>query len=144
MVPFVQAPVVTVVTSQTGFGTVEVEVSRVSQEEAAATQIELKDDDDWTRRVTQQPPSQRLPAQHGVPDEGDAAVPGLPHTTQSPELLQTVPASEHLLPAQQVCPAPPHGTQAELLHVVPGSRHAVLDDGDKQQVCPVAPHALQT
>lgn len=95
-------------------------------------------------RVTQQPPSQRLPAQQGVPDDGDAEVPGLPHTTQSPELLQTVPASEHLLPGQQGWPAPPQGTQVEPLHVVPGSRHAVLDDDDEQQACPVAPHALQT
>jgi hypothetical protein len=82
-----------------------------------------------------------LPGQHGVPDEGDDEVPGLPHTTQRLELLQTVPASEHLLPAQQGCPGPPQGTQVEPLHVVPASRHAVPDE---QQDWPVAPHALQT
>lgn len=77
-------------------------------------------DDEVLARVTQQPPSQRLPAQQGVPDDGEVEVPGLPHTTQSPELLQTVPASEHLLPGQQGWPAPPQGTQVEPLHVVPG------------------------
>jgi hypothetical protein len=52
-----------------------------------------------------------------------------------------VPESEHLLPAQQGWPGPPHGTQVEPLHAVPASRHWVPDE---QQVCPVAPHALQT
>jgi hypothetical protein len=82
-----------------------------------------------------------LPLQQGEPAEGDAEVPGLPHTTQRPELLQMVPESEHLLPAQQGWPGPPHGTQVEPLHAVPASRHWVPDE---QQVCPVAPHALQT
>jgi len=100
-------------------------------------------------RVTQQPPSHWLPAQQGVPAEGDADVPGLPQTTHKFELLQSVPAAEHLLPAQQGCPAPPQGTQVldvlllVLLHAVPGSRQALATVEDEQQACPVAPHALQ-
>jgi hypothetical protein len=91
-----------------------------------------------------------LPAQQGVPDDDELDVPGLPHTTQRLELLQRVFAAEHLLPGQQGCPAPPHGTQVldvlllVLLHAVPGSRQAPPTAEDEQQVCPVAPHALQT
>ena len=84
-----------------------------------------------------------------MPPEGDPDVPGLPQTTQRFELLQSVLAAEHLLPAQHGCPAPPQGTQVlavlllVLLHAVPGSRQAPPTAVDAQQVCPVAPHALQ-
>ncbi len=73
-------------------------------------------------------------------------VPGLPQTTQRLELLQVVPASEHLLPGQQGWPAPPQGTQVldELLQVVPASRHAPPVDEEEQQGCPVPPQTLQT
>jgi hypothetical protein len=100
-------------------------------------------------RVTQQPPSHWLPPQQGAPDPGDVDVPGLPQTTQRLELLHTVLASEHLLPVQQGCPAPPQGTQVlvvlldVLLQAVPGSRQAPPTADVEQQVCPVAPQALQ-
>jgi hypothetical protein len=64
----------------------------------------------------------------------DVDVPGVPHTTHRFELLQRVPASLQVEPAQQGWPAPPHATQVAavlvvlvLLHAVPGSRHAVPD-----------------
>ena len=55
--------------------------------------------------MTQQPPVQVLPAQHGV--AVDEVVPGVPHTAQR-ELLQMVFASLHTLLAQQGPPAEPH------------------------------------
>jgi hypothetical protein len=100
------------------------------------------------KRVTQQPPSHRLPLQQGVPDEGDVEMPGLPQTTQSFEALHSVFSAVHWLLAQQGCPAPPQGTQVPEvlleLHAVPGSRHAPPTAEDEQHDCPVAPQALQT
>ena len=95
--------------------------------------------------MTQQPPVQVLPAQHGPAVE--EVVPGVPHTVQR-ELLQMVFASLHALLAQQGPPAAPHTEQmlVELSQAAVASLHAgVVDEEEEveQQVSPRAPQVLQ-
>ena len=93
--------------------------------------------------MTQQPPVQALPAQHGV--AVDEVVPGVPHTTQR-ELLQMVLASLYVLLAQQGPPAAPHTVQivVELSQAAVASLHPVgFAVVVAQQVSPKAPQVLQ-
>jgi len=134
--------VATEVTSQTAFGVVDVLVSYESQFTPAVRHTGVASE--VVKRVTQQPPLHWLPGQQGA--AAVVVLPGVPQTTQRFEPLQTVLAALHLLPAQQGCPVPPHGTQVPLLvlvllQAVPGSRQTTPL---VQQACPVPPHSLQT
>lgn len=103
----------------------------------------MPDDSVVLRRVTQQPPVQALPGQHGVAVE--AVVPGVPHTTQR-ELLQVVFASLHVLLAQQGPPAAPHSTQTlvALSQAAVASLHPVgLAVVAEQQDSPKPPQVRQ-
>jgi hypothetical protein len=103
----------------------------------------LPDDNVVLYRVTQQPPVQVLPAQHGVAVE--EVVPGVPHTVQR-ELLQMVLASLQVLLAQQGPPAAPHTWQmlVELSQAAVASLHPVgFAVVTEQQVSPKAPQLLQ-
>jgi hypothetical protein len=90
--------VASVVKSHTGFGLVEVElVSYESQLAPGAIHNGVASVAVY--RVTQHPSLHRLPAQQG--EAVEVEVPGVPQTTHRFELLQTVPASVHVLLAQQ-------------------------------------------
>jgi len=136
----VHEPPATVVTSHTGL---VVLVISVSQAAPAAMHNWLPDDNVVLRRVTQQPPVQALPGQHGVAVE--AVVPGVPHTVQR-ELLQMVFASLHVLLAQQGPPAAPHTWQmlVELSQAAVASLHPVGFAVEvAQQDSPKAPQVRQ-